>query len=214
MHGCCIYEQVEEQIDKINEQILIVKKKLLDKSDQLKEELTDKLDILSQAKKCGIVHIFECRRGDTNFKKKLIEQFQNIGENEKVLLMSNSLRDFFITRPPNDEYPKLIFDMLKKNVKFNILMLDPTSNAARSRAWVEERRRIEKGGYINSTLFKDIKLVADRLRDPSAWIDDELAKRIKAQIEVRFYPYDPTTFMIRTDKYTFIEQYHRGGMKE
>jgi hypothetical protein len=178
-------------------------------------ELTSKLDVLPEAKKCGIVHIFESRRKDPSYKKELIKQFEDISEGEEVLLMSNSLRDFFGPRLDND-YLAVIFGMLKKGIKFKILLLDPTSDAAKDRARVEEKERVESNGYINSTLFTEIKSVVERLNNPSSdlVVDEELIKRIKEQIEVRFFPYDPTTQLIITEKFVFIEQYHRGGDKE
>jgi len=177
-------------------------------------ELATKLDVLPEAKKCGIVHIFESRRKDPNYKKELIKQFERC-ETEEVLLMSISLRDFFGPRLDN-EYLTAIFGMLKKGIKFKILLLDPTSEAAKDRALVEEKERVENYGYTGSTLFTEIKSVAERLNNPSPdWVvDEELRKKIKEQIEVRFFPYDPTTQLIITEKFTFIEQYHRGGDKE
>lgn len=176
-------------------------------------ELTSKLDVLPEAKKCGIVHIFESRRKDPNYKKELLTQFRSAKEKEKVLLMSNSLRDFFGPNP-DQEYIKAIFEMLRKDVKFKILLLDPVSEAAKDRALVEEKERVEKEGYINSTLFREIKNVAERLENPSTWVfDKKLRDRIEKQINVRFFPYDPTTQLIITDKSMFIEQYHRGGDK-
>jgi hypothetical protein len=61
----------------------------------MEDKLTNKLDILAEAKKCGVVHIFECRREDQNYKKELIKQLKDIEKQKEVLIMSNSLRDFF-----------------------------------------------------------------------------------------------------------------------
>jgi hypothetical protein len=178
-------------------------------------ELTSKLDILPEAKKCGIVHVFKSRRDDPNYKKKLINQFEDVNEGEEVLLMSISLRDFFLPRSGEEDYLNAIFNMLKKDITFRILLLDPTSDAAQDRAIIEEKEIVEKKGYTNTTLFTQIKNVAARLDDSSIFIDDqELQNRIKNQIKVRFYPSDPTTHLIITDKFTFIEQYHRGGDKK
>lgn len=59
------------------------------------EKLTSKLDILPEARKCKIVHIFESRRNDDKYQEEVINQFNNVKEGETVLLMGNSLRDFF-----------------------------------------------------------------------------------------------------------------------
>lgn len=177
-------------------------------------EMINKLDVLPEAKACKIVHIFENRRTDKKSKKCLIEQFEKQGPNKKVLIMSNSLREFLGPVPEN-QYIKVIYGMLKKGVVFYILLLDPTSDAAKARAVVEEEKRVKKEGYINSTLFREIKTVVERLDNPSSWVnDDDLIKRIEKQIEVRFFPHDPTTHLIRTNKFMFIEQYHSGGDEE
>ncbi len=177
-------------------------------------ELVSKLDVLPEAKKCGIVRIFESRRRDPNFKKELIKQFENASKEGEVLLMSISLRNFFGPIPDN-EYLTAIYAMLRKNIKFKILLLDPTSEAAIHRALIEEREMVKAKGYINSTLFTEIKSVAERLNNPSLWIAaNDLRERIKEQIDVRFSPYDPTTYLIITEWFTFVEQYHRGGEKE
>lgn len=174
-------------------------------------ELTIKLDVLPEAKKCKISHIFEKRRKDENFSKELIMQFEDVDPRKEVLLMSNSLRDFFGSNP-KDGYLSAIYGMLRRNIKIKILLLDPTTEAAQDRALVEEKKRVKKEGYINSTLFTEIKDVARRLENPSIWVHDkELCRRIYDQIEVRFFPYDPTTHLVITDKFTFVEQYHRGG---
>ena len=124
--------------------------------------------------------------------------------------MSNSLRDFF--GPVHvKEYLSAIFEMLKKEIKIRILLLDPTSDAAKARAMVEEKEKVIRDGYIASTLFTEIKNVADWLNSPPAGLGEGIIERIKNQINIRFFPYDPTTHIIRTDKFTFIEQYHRGG---
>jgi len=178
-------------------------------------ELISKIDVLPEAKKCGIIRIFESRRKDPNFKTELIKQFENVGKGEEVFLISNSLRDFFGPRLDND-YLNSILEMIKKTIKFKILLLDPISKAAKGRALVEEKERVENKGYIKSSLFTEIKSVAERLRNPfpDLVFDEKLANQIKEQIEVRFFPYDPTTQIIITDKFIFVEQYHRGGDKE
>jgi hypothetical protein len=183
--------------------------------DEIKE-LTDRLGILPKVKECQIENIFERRRKNPDFKKELIRQFDNTKDGEEILLMSNSLRDFFITRQDRDDYLNAIFEMLKRGIKLKILLLDPTSQAARDRALVEERKRVESKGYINSTLFTEIKKVAEWLHNPpqDLDLDEDIREKIENKIEVRFFPYDPTTQLIITDKFTFIEQYHRGGGKE
>lgn len=201
---------VEKEVGTIHKEIKSVGDELRNKSDALKDELINKFDILAEAKKCGVVHIFESRRRDPNYKKELIKQLENVEKQKDVLIMSNSLRDFFGPRPDR-EYISAIFKMLRNEVKIRILLLDPTSDAAKARAMVEEKERVIRDGYIASSLFTDIKAVAKWLDDPSPDLGKDIRERIINQIHVRFFPYDPTTHIIKTDKFTFIEQYHRGG---
>ena len=173
------------------------------------EKLTSKLDILPEARKCEIVHIFESRRKDDKYREEVINQFNNVKEGGNVLLMGNSLRDFFGDRRKKG-YSNSILDMVKRDVKFKILLLDPISDAAKKRADVEEKETVDKKGYIGSILFKEIKNVAEWLNNP-IYVSPEERDKIKKNIEVRFSPYDPSTHITITDKYTFVEQYHKGG---
>ena len=169
------------------------------------KKIISKIHVLSEAKTCGIEHIFKRRRKDENYNEELIKQLEGMEKGKEVLMMSNSLRDFFGPRC-KDEYLSAIFKMLKNDVKFRILLLDPTSERAQDRAWIEEG--IEKNSYTDSALFTGIKSVAKWLNEPPS---KDIKERVEKQIKVRFFPYDPTTHIIRTDKFTFIEQYHRGG---
>lgn len=173
------------------------------------EKLTDKLDVLPEAKKCKIVHIFESRRKDDRFQEELVKQFNNVKDGSRVLMMGNSLRDFFGDRRKKG-YSNLILEMVKRDVEFKILLLDPISPAAKKRAHIEEREILDNRCYIKSTLFKEIKNVADWLNNP-IYVSQNEKNKIRQNMEVRFSPYDPTTQLTRTDKYTFVEQYHKGG---
>ena len=173
------------------------------------EKLTSKLDVLPEARKCKIVHIFENRRNDDKYQEEVINQFHNVREGEEVLLMGNSLRDFFGDRRKKG-YSNSILDMVKRDVKIKILLLDPISDAAKYRADVEEKETVAKKGYIRSIIFKEIKNVAEWLNNP-IYVTPEERDKIKKNIQVRFSPYDPSTHITITDKYTFVEQYHKGG---
>ena len=212
-------EQIPKKIEKIEEtlskKVDLLGDKLTNNYGTLENKLLSQMDILSETKKSGIVHIFKRRWGNLKFKTELISILKKVDDGEEVLLMSNSLRDFFGPHSDND-YLNTIFEMLKKEIKFKILLLDPTSDAAKARAQVEEKETISSNGYESSTLFSEIKTVAEHLNNPSPdWVvNEDLRKRIKDQIVVRFFSCDPTTHLIITNNFTFIEQYHRGGDKE
>lgn len=214
--GIELEKLADEERKKLHIELKVLKNKIIIKLDTLKNDLTNKIEILAEAKRSGIVHVFESRRKDPNFKKELLKQFRKIPERGELILMSNSCRDFF-GNSADPEYIKEIFKILKKDVKFKVLLLDPTSRAAKDRALVEQKDIVKDKdkGYIYSAIFREIKNVANILQDPSEWVQkDEMTARILKQVHVRFAPYDPTTQLIITNKYTFIEQYHRGGDKK
>jgi len=92
------------------------------------------------------------------------------------------------------------------------LLLDPTSEAAKDRAIVENGRRFEDDHeYKNSQLFKDIKRVAKWLNDPP--FEEKLKNRTKELVEVRFCDLTPTIFTIKTGNFMFVEQYHMGKLE-
>lgn len=195
---------IEKEVAKIHKEIEITK-----------DELTDKLEILAETRICGITHVFQSRRrGDDKFKREFVKTLESVEEGTEVLMMSISLRDFFSLRAEG-EYRNTIKSLLERGVRFQILLLDPVSKAAQARALIEERKTVEKRGYVNSELFSVIKQVANNLNSPSDIFEEEaLIEKCKKLIEVRFFPYDPTTHLVITDKFTFVEQYHRGGDEE
>ena len=182
--------------------------------DESANRIKEKVRIVDEAEQSGIVRIFKTRRRDQSFKTELIKRFNEASRGDEILIMSISLRDFFGPTLDNDYFGAII-DALRRGVCFKILLLDPTSPAAQARAYIEERQVVENQGYAHSALFRAIVEVARRLDNPATLVRDEnIAKRIKEQIKVKFYPYDPTCHLIITKCYTFVEQYHRGGDME
>lgn len=169
--------------------------------------------ILGDIKKCGIVRVFESRRDDSaEFLDQLICEFREMPENSTITIMAISFRDFILGDARKKFIPEIIQLIINKNITVKLLLLDPMSQSAKDRATVEEPRAIREGGYITSTLFKDLMSVIEVLMHPSDAIVSNLdVNKLSTKIKVRFYPYDPTTFIINTKNHTFVEQYHRGG---
>lgn len=160
----------------------------------------------------GIHRIFLSRRHDPSLEEELKPRI--INSREEVLMMGISFRDFFGKKgnsKPSAVYGHIIEEAILGGVKFRVLLIDPTSEAAKRRAIIEsgEENRDDKN-YIKCQLFKDIKRVATWLNDPQV---NDLRCRISRLIEVRFYDSMPSIFAIKTDYYTFIEQYHMGNLK-
>jgi len=137
-----IHKMLEKIEDSHSKKVDLLGDKLSKKYDILENKMLSQMDILAETKKSGIVHIFERRWGNSKFKTELIDILNKVDDGEEVLLMSNSLRDFFGPQFDND-YLKTIFDMLKREIKFKILLLDPTSDSAKARALVEEKEIVK-----------------------------------------------------------------------
>ena len=173
-------------------------------------EIGQGFQLLNEVQGCGIFHAAKNRRleGKDHYKEMLEVAFDDITNREVVIyLMSISFRDIF-KNPLDPGIRKIIED---KGMNIKVLLLDPTSLAAYNRALVEEKGNVldPSVGYINTTLFKTIRDVAYFLAEPD--VRKNLKEKIEQQIQVRFYPFDPNTNLIITDKYTITEQYHRGG---
>ena len=124
----------------------------------------------------------------------------------EVYMLGISFRDFFgkDTKEWKVLHNDIITNAFENNVQFKVLLLDPTSEAAKERAKIEIGQEVESDKkYIKSPLFDDIKRV-------TTWLD-ELNSPL---IEVRYSTLRPFAYMIRTDFYSFIEQYHLGNLKK
>ena len=156
--------------------------------------------ILGDAEKAGIKRIFTNRRNDPGFEKEIQQQVPN---SKEVLMMANSLRDYF-GDVKNVKYSDVFLKALEAGTEFKLLLLNPLSEAAKDRAIIEHGSIFANDElYVKSPIFKDIKRVAN-------WLHANNDKKI----ETRFSSLTPTVFMIRTDRYTFIEQYHIGSLKD
>jgi hypothetical protein len=207
------YSESEKDIKDLRINIRSLDNHFEEGKDQILEKINDgfrnvegalrtKVDLAEEASACGIIRVFSCRHNDENYEKEMLRKLENADRNKEVLMMANSLRDFF--GPARNKHYRVILRMLEKNVFFKILLLDPKSEAAIYRAFVEEGKK--RQDYLESALFRDIKLIAQNLN--RLIIDNEKARN---NIEVRFSPFAPTTHLTITDKYAFVEQYHNGG---
>jgi hypothetical protein len=165
-----------------------------------------------QARNAGILRIFKSRVEDPEYKSALAEALRDMGPGDTADIMSNSLRFLF----GHQVDPQLIIPVnaaLRRDVRFRVVLLDPTSPAAKRRAEVEEQDRPER--YGETQLFFDITTVARTLRspDPRTIRDEELRRRLsdRQQVQVRFSKADPSTHLVVTKNATFVENYHTGG---
>lgn len=207
--------------------------------DSANKNIADKIPLLYEAEQSGIKKIFIQRHNNKEFQDALMHEFDNVillhkkkiqdtdskhhtvkdgqpvtspPKKTVVRIIGTALRDFFSPNIGSSYiYQHKIFEMINAGIEFEILLLDPTSLAAASRSLVEQKKDVREKGYFESMLKSDICAAAKWLEEPAE--PRELADKIKNQVSVRFFPYDPMIFLISTENATFVEQYHKGGSK-
>lgn len=105
----------------------------------------------------------------------------------EVWLHGNSFRDFFgeDTEDWRVRHKDIIKKAIENGVEFRVLLLDPTSEAAKERAKIEQGSEFEDDNkYKHSILFKDIEMV-------TKW----LQKLDYPLIKVRYSDLTPMAFM-------------------
>lgn len=210
-----ISKVVGDEVEKIQKKNDESFKRMREQFDDLFNVIFEKLDVLREINQIGIIRAFRRRHNNESYKKTLINEFNNVRSDEDVFVMSSSLRDFFGGSRIDEELLTAFTNMVKAGANIKILLLDPTSDAAAERARVEEPYTVKEEGYVNSSLFTDIRLVSDFLFNlPKERFKGSLRDKFIQQVKVRYYPFDPTTHMHITKRVTFIEQYHRGGSTE
>lgn len=169
---------------------------------------------IQDAKDCGIIRIYESRNKN---KAEILENFfsdvEIMPNKETVTIMAISLRNFLVFGDEREGFVTKLRDiMLSKQISVRLLLLDPMCSNARDRAIMEEPCAVKDRGYTATALYKESKQVIEFLMDPPERIvKAEDKERLGKLLRVRFYPQEPTTFIMHTKKYTFVEQYHRGG---
>ena len=178
-------------------------------------------DVGSQALKVGIRRIFKSRVEDAAYKAAVSDAWGRVQEGRCIRIMSNSLRFLLIVGPEADLTLALpMGDALKRGVQFQLLLLDPDSPAARTRASVEYGKTFSPTDdtFYESHLYRDIIAAAEALAEPQRdWLgDDEIRRRLQDpdQVQVRFSQAEPTTHLVLTDELCFVENYHSGGDRE
>jgi excisionase family DNA binding protein len=171
-----------------------------------------------QAQIAGIRQIFRSRAGDGAYKAAVSVALSDVPAGGLVRIMSNSLR-FLLLLSPQVE-PTLFTPMcaaLQRDVQFQLLLLDPDSNAARTRAGVEQDMIFgeDDDRFYDSPLYKDIVATARAVAHPdTADVPDRaLRERLedRDQLQVRFSSAEPTTHLVLTADTCFVENYHTGG---
>ena len=179
------------------------------------------IELGRDARKAGIHRIFKSRVEDAAYKAAVSSALEDVESGGCVRIMSNSLRFLLLLGPKADLTLSLpMRDALKRGVQFQLLLLDPDSPAARTRASVEHGISFAEGDdrFYSTHLYADIIAATEALADPdpAAIGDDEICARLKdrKQVPVRFSKAEPTTHLVLTDELRFVENYHSGGDSE
>lgn len=122
-------------------------------------------------------------------------------ENNKIRIIGISLRDFLKgDRLFYGEWGEILERLKDKgdNLKVQLLLIDPCCKQAVDRAESEEPRVILHG---ERNLYIEVTQILTT-------IDDMLIGVREGSLEVKIYDTSPNCFLIITDNYTFVEQYH------
>jgi hypothetical protein len=157
----------------------------------------------------GIVKIFKNRKSQ-QYIDAVSECIQGLSE-DTVQMLGISLRDWFGRKDGKHpaKFAPIMEQALKNKVRFEVLLIDPTSDIAKERAIIESgtQYRIDEV-YVGSPLFQDIKRV-------STWITNNEKRHQNNQqksIEAHYYDYMLSLYAIITPSYIFLEQYHIGDI--
>jgi hypothetical protein len=128
--------------------------------------------------------------------------FSNLkGKTNTIKMLGISIRDFL---RKDGIYHDIFKRALEKKMTLYLILLDPTSDAAK------HRMKIEHWGtsifdHTKTTLFRDlVKVLCDL---------DEYLVKYKGQLKIRFSMNQMPTYLILTNNHCFIENYHSGNIE-
>lgn len=147
--------------------------------------------------------IFTDRKKDKTYLRKYYKEA--LENSEVVKMVGISYRDWLT--PESDYFDILKETALTKKVKFKILLLDPLCDAAERRMDIEQpsldKVKTKRIGY---TLFRNI------LEIVLAY--ENYPKPLQKAVKIRFSQETPTSYVMSTKDYCFVEIYHSGSIDE
>ncbi|MCZ7398827.1 MAG: hypothetical protein O8C62_03965 [Candidatus Methanoperedens sp.] len=142
----------------------------------------------------GIKRVFY--RSDDSFKDELQKHFKG----NKILMMgTTTVGGFFGKDPPHSN---LFEEFLNKGTEFEIILLDPCSDAARDNAVAEQENPVFK-----EDKFYSISTTFNNLRSATQYFCQNAKKVPENQLKVWYTEELPPMLFIKTDSFTFIEFY-------
>ena len=158
----------------------------------------------------GIKDVFE-NRHSTEYGKAISEAFSKLQGGE-VRMLGISFRDWFGEKDSQGRplrFSGVMRKALEQQVRFKVLLIDPTSDIARERAVVEcGAEYANDSKYVTSPLFDDINRVSNWIKDAEAVI----RQKNQQPIDAHFYDFMLSIYAIITPTCTFVEQYHIGSI--
>lgn len=173
----------------------------------LKESLNDlkeQGDILKLAAATHIVKIYAKREEGQQ------DIIDDLKTSQSIKMMGISLREYLL--PPrgsasnfHHQMRRILEDIVKNpKRKIQILLINPYCDQATIRAERETWQNFDSDKkYEMSALYLDVRSSIAAMKD----LEKDV---INSRIETRVYDTAPTCFLIITDKYVYIEQYHYG----
>jgi hypothetical protein len=163
------------------------------------------IDVLSGAKTAGIVNIFPTRYEKVSGKSVVdVIQKDIQAESSQIGLMGISLGDYFLDRGVlHNSFIKLLETSSNSSSKpiIRALLVHPKCETLRERArWEAGTEYYQEPAFFDSTTFIET--------DGAARIAKRLCEKYSGILEVRLYRQAPTSFVLLTSRFAFIEAYN------
>jgi len=161
--------------------------------------------LLMGAQGAGIINIYRSRLEErAAFQSAVEDAFENA---HKLNLIGIALPMVFPSLPLPKKVEKVVYDT---KIPFNIILLDPDSDAA------AERQEIEKGNGVRDAIRKTLGELRNILVERASRLGttaDELIKNgalDRLNMAVHLYDFPPQSMLLLTQNVLFLEEYHFG----
>ncbi len=162
------------------------------------------IGVLTGAKIAGITNIFPTRYEKISGESVIDVISKDLrAENSQIRIMGISLGDYFLDRGVlHLEFVRLV-ENSSKGIGPNIqaLIVHPKCEALKERArWEAGQEYYKEPAFFDSTTFIET--------DGAARIARRLCEKFGKNLEIRLYKQSPTSFVLLTSRYAFIESYN------
>jgi len=168
------------------------------------------LDKFTEFLYSGLEYGFEKILGPRSIDPKTVDSISNVLDSSRgeILLQGIGLREFF----GDKGYADILRKMLSENRKIHIkaLLVNPNSNFAKARAIAEDGvvfddDEVFKSGPLYSDSWRSMNMIASMKKK-----SQDLSK---FSLDVKFVNHWPSSYLIMTEKYTFLESYQFANLQ-